>query len=56
MRLLSVLIFKITGWKTAVNDSPEIKRCVLIAAPHTSNWDFMYARAALYILRIKVKF
>ncbi|MDB9775881.1 1-acyl-sn-glycerol-3-phosphate acyltransferase [Vicingaceae bacterium] len=56
MRLLSVLIFKITGWKTAVNDSLEIKRCVLIAAPHTSNWDFMYARAALYILRIKVKF
>jgi 1-acyl-sn-glycerol-3-phosphate acyltransferase len=56
MRLLSKFIFWITGWKTAVKDSPEVKRCVLIAAPHTSNWDFLYARCALYILRIKVKF
>ena len=56
MRLLSIIIFKLTGWKTAVNLSPEVKRCVLIAAPHTSNWDFVFARAALYILRIKVKF
>lgn len=56
MRLLSIFIFKLTGWKTAVNSSPEINRCVLIAAPHTSNWDFVYARAALYILRVKVRF
>jgi 1-acyl-sn-glycerol-3-phosphate acyltransferase len=56
MRLLSKFIFWITGWKTAVNDSPEVKRCVLIAAPHTSNWDFLYARCALYILRVNVKF
>lgn len=56
MRMISKFIFWITGWKTAVNESPEIKRCVLIAAPHTSNWDFLYARCALYILDVKLKF
>ncbi len=28
----------------------------MVAAPHTSNWDLVYARAALYILRVPVKF
>ncbi len=28
----------------------------MVAAPHTSNWDLIYARAALYILRVPVKF
>ncbi|MCU0729284.1 MAG: lysophospholipid acyltransferase family protein [Sphingopyxis sp.] len=29
------------GW-TAVGEVPEPRRFVLIAAPHTSNWDFVY--------------
>jgi len=33
------LILKIFGWKT-VNVLPQVSRYVVIAAPHTSNWDF----------------
>ncbi|MAY83623.1 MAG: glycerol acyltransferase [Flavobacteriales bacterium] len=29
---------------------------VMIAAPHTSNWDFMYARAAFYLMGIPLRF
>lgn len=36
---------------------PEgITRCVMIAAPHTSNWDFIYAIAAFDMLKIPVRF
>ena len=35
---------------------PHIKKCIMVAAPHTSNYDFFYARAALYIMRYKIRF
>ena len=39
-RFLSKLIFKINGWK--VEDTVTYpKKCIIIAAPHTSNWDFL---------------
>jgi 1-acyl-sn-glycerol-3-phosphate acyltransferase len=29
------------GW-TVVGGPPDPRRCVIVAAPHTSNWDFVY--------------
>ena len=45
------------GWKLSV-DSNDTKKnhCVLVAAPHTSNWDLVYAIAALWKLKIPVRF
>jgi 1-acyl-sn-glycerol-3-phosphate acyltransferase len=43
-RLINWLIQRLYhryGW-TAVGTVPEPRRFVLIAAPHTSNWDFLY--------------
>ncbi len=45
---LSRLLTRIVLWKyrqdgwTAVGEVPEPRRFVIIAAPHTSNWDFVY--------------
>ncbi len=39
LRLLSYLSLKLTGWRT-VGAPPKIDKFVMIAAPHTSNWDF----------------
>jgi 1-acyl-sn-glycerol-3-phosphate acyltransferase len=39
------LIFKITGWK-ALGQAPALKKYVVIGAPHTSNWDFVYGMCA----------
>jgi len=50
------LFFKLHGWKLDTNIPKEAQRCVLIAAPHTSNWDFVYARAAFDWLKIPLKF
>ena len=39
---LGLAIASATGWKVEVNEPPPA-RCVIIGAPHTSNWDFLLA-------------
>jgi 1-acyl-sn-glycerol-3-phosphate acyltransferase len=51
VRWLALFFFKMTGWK-AEGSSPGISRYVIIAAPHTSNWDFIYTLCLAFILRI----
>lgn len=55
-KLLSKLFFKITGWKLNGNLMPDQRRSVMVAAPHTSNWDFIYARAAFYLMDAPIRF
>ena len=52
-RFLARVFLAATGWKPE-GRRPEATRFVLIAAPHTSNWDFPYllAFAELFDLRI----
>ena len=42
------------GWQVSGN-IPDEERLVIIAAPHTSNWDFVLAIAALFALNINIK-
>ena len=52
MRWASLIFFRLTGWKEE-GQRPDITRYVIIAAPHTSNWDFVYTMCLAFILRIK---
>ena len=56
MKFLAKLTFKILGWKQIGNIPPHIKKCVIIGAPHTSNWDLFYGRLGLYLAGVKLKF
>lgn len=56
MYWLSKLLFRITGWSFKGGVPKEYRKAVMIAAPHTSNWDIMFARAAFYLMRIPVRF
>ncbi|MEM1008638.1 MAG: lysophospholipid acyltransferase family protein [Myxococcota bacterium] len=38
---LGNLLLKLTGWKACGNFPPP-QQCVMITAPHTTNWDFVY--------------
>ena len=51
-----ILIFKLRGWKIVGNVPPEIKKAVVIAAPHTSNWDFILGRLAFFQYGVNAKF
>jgi 1-acyl-sn-glycerol-3-phosphate acyltransferase len=56
MKWLCKLYLKAIGWKTGSILDPSIKKCVLVAAPHTSNWDYPIALATLYANGTKVRF
>ncbi|GAB4107724.1 lysophospholipid acyltransferase family protein [Echinicola sediminis] len=56
MKLLARFVFWITGWKVAGEWPKDLKKAVMVAIPHTSNWDLLYARAAFYIMEVPVRF
>jgi len=56
MRLISKIYIRLAGWKIEGAIPPEIKKCVLLAVPHTSNYDFPIAIGILTIMNIKLKY
>jgi len=53
---LGKLILKILGWKSNYPKEFRIDKFVIIAAPHTSNWDLVYALAVFWKYKIPVKY
>jgi 1-acyl-sn-glycerol-3-phosphate acyltransferase len=49
---LSRLILKIFGWKY-IGEIPEVKKAVIIAVPHTSNWDFVWGKLTFLAYGVK---
>ena len=43
------------GWELDNHWDLNVYQCVMIAAPHTSNWDALYARLALKALGVNVR-
>jgi len=56
LRKLSLFILKLAGWSIRVEAHQTYKRCVLLMAPHTSNWDFVIGRLALWAIGVKASF
>lgn len=49
---LSKVYLNVIGWRR-VGQLPDVPRCVMIAAPHTSNWDAPIALAMVFAYRFK---
>jgi 1-acyl-sn-glycerol-3-phosphate acyltransferase len=54
LRGLSLAFLKLTGWKVEGSLPPDCPKCVLIAAPHTSNWDLPYTLMVGFALRLNL--
>lgn len=52
LRAFSVQFLKRTGWTVAGQLPEGAEKSVLIAAPHTSNWDLPYALMVAFALRL----
>ena len=52
-RLLGRALLAALGWRVE-GEVPDVPRCVLIVAPHTSNWDFVIGFAAMLALDLRV--
>lgn len=55
MKWLSEMYFRLTGW-TIVGSVPDEPKLVIVAYPHTSNWDFFVYLAIVGHFDLKVKF
>jgi 1-acyl-sn-glycerol-3-phosphate acyltransferase len=54
-RFFARLIFRWTGWTVDRNLPPEMSRCIVVAAPHTSNWDYWFTMASFAMMRLKIR-
>ena len=55
VRRALLALYHARGWK-AVGAPPADRRCVIIAAPHTSNWDFVNYLGLVHALKIETHF
>lgn len=54
VRWISRAFFALSGWKVQ-GDWPGIDKLVLVAAPHTSNWDGLYMLATAGYYRVRLR-
>jgi 1-acyl-sn-glycerol-3-phosphate acyltransferase len=52
LRALSLAFLKLAGWKVQGSLPAGAEKSVLIAAPHTSNWDLPYTLMVAFSLRL----
>ncbi len=55
-RIIAKFVLFISGWKSAYHDHFKVPKSVMIAAPHTSNWDIVYALAVYWFEGIEARF
>lgn len=54
LRVASLTVLHLTGWRIEGQLPENSPKCVMIAAPHTSNWDLPYLLMAAFVLRLRV--
>jgi 1-acyl-sn-glycerol-3-phosphate acyltransferase len=55
LRILALLILRVSGWKIQ-GEFPGFNRCVMVIAPHTSMWDFVWGRLVCWALELEGRF
>jgi 1-acyl-sn-glycerol-3-phosphate acyltransferase len=54
LRAVSRSFLRLNGWKVEGSLPLEARKCVLIAAPHTSNWDLPYTLMVAFVLNLNI--
>jgi 1-acyl-sn-glycerol-3-phosphate acyltransferase len=52
-KFVGALFLKAAGWRCE-GTAPSVSRYVLVAAPHTSNWDFPLMMAMAFVLGMRI--
>ena len=52
LHMIGKIFLYLTGWKIE-GTLPNVKRIVVVSAPHTSNWDFIFGMIILFGIDIK---
>ncbi len=54
LRWGSLVYLKLSGWRVEGVLPEQAHKCVLIAAPHTSNWDLPFTLMTAFVLRLNI--
>ncbi|MCF8160438.1 MAG: lysophospholipid acyltransferase family protein [Polaromonas sp.] len=54
LRVFSLAFLKLSGWQVQGALPAQAQKSVLIAAPHTSNWDLPYTLMVAFVLRLNI--
>jgi 1-acyl-sn-glycerol-3-phosphate acyltransferase len=54
LRALSRAVLHLSGWRIEGRLPEGVSKCVMIAAPHTSNWDLPYTLMTAFVLRLNI--
>ncbi len=49
-------IYKLLGWKTKYDLPKELKKYVVVGAPHTSNWDGIFSPLGVWAMDLEFRF
>ncbi|MDY7394227.1 1-acyl-sn-glycerol-3-phosphate acyltransferase [Aureibaculum sp. 2210JD6-5] len=55
-KLLGSFILFLFGYKSVYHPNFRVDKCVMLGAPHTSNWDMLFGLAIYWKANIKAKF
>ena len=55
-KFLAHFFLRIIGWRVIGDIPKEVKKAVIVCAPHTSNWDFPLALASFQIRGLKLNY
>ncbi len=56
MKSFPLFLLKLIGWTVDETTPEDLKQCVIVVGPHTSNWDFIIGRLAFKHYGVKGKF
>ena len=54
--LISKFLLWLAGWTVQGTYSEDLKECVIVVAPHTSNWDFVWGILARIVYGLKARY
>ncbi|MDZ7847597.1 MAG: 1-acyl-sn-glycerol-3-phosphate acyltransferase [Owenweeksia sp.] len=53
---LANFFLKLTGWRVTARVTPAMAHSVMVAAPHTSNWDFPFSLMAFWKMGVPLRY
>ncbi len=56
LKLFAIFLFTILGWELQGQMPANIKKCIVVGAPHTSNYDLIFAMAGFYKMKLPIRF
>jgi 1-acyl-sn-glycerol-3-phosphate acyltransferase len=54
LRAICLVIMRLIGWKCPRPVPPDLDKCVVIVAPHTSNWDFALFLVIVFATKMRL--